>query len=90
MALQHGVSIDDSISTFRNVFEKIRDSKTIGPPPNTESVPCKDGTPTSKDDERTHILEPYHTLGGTGLDDGYSGDVFGKLNGNGFSWIVHR
>ena len=84
MALQNGVSIDESISTFRTVFEKIRDSKTIGPPPNTESVPCKDGTPTNKDDERTRTLEPYHTLGGTGLEDGYSGDFSAHLMETGF------
>ena len=79
MALQNGVSIDESISTFRTVFEKLRDSKTIGPAPNTESVPYKDGTPTNKDDERTHTLEPYHTLGGTGLEYGYSGDFLADL-----------
>ena len=84
MALQHGVSIDESISTFRTVFKKIRDSKTIGPAPNTESVPCNDETPTNKDDERTHTLEPYHTLGGTGLEDGYSGDFSAHLMETGF------
>ena len=48
MALQHGVSIDDSISAFRTVFEKLRDSKTIGPAPNTESVQGGGGLYTGK------------------------------------------